>query len=778
MKIKMHLRTKLIILVLTTSVLLFGSYTIYVGISINKMARDQAELFADNIAEKYSKEVESKLNFEMGYSKAIANFLNDYNKFDDSLRVVLHDHFLLSGAKANKQWTSLWSSVEYRFIDSTYNKPYGRKSRLTTNENGKYVLSYFDKDMDGEKVGSTYHKLKSNPKGAITDPYPDEILGVLLSSTSFPFFIDNEFAGIAGIDLSLEGLQDNIQNIKLYDGAKIMIASNNGTVIAHSDKNNVGKSLSNVMPDLERKHNITNNVSNGISFSFTHEKDNIEYYVSFASFSLRESDETWTVATTIPLSVILEEANKEVAKSFYIALGCLALLIVVLSLFARSITRPLSATTKVFENLSKGDIDSHHKLNVKSGDELEEMSVSVNNLIDGLQKTENFAKEIETGNLDAQYDLLGDKDRLGYALLEMRNSLRKAATADKERKEEENKRTWATQGIARFAELLRKDYDKLEEMAYNIISNLVKYVDANQGGMFLLNDADNEEHYLELMAAYAYNRRKFLEKRIDIGEGLVGRAYQEGKTIYMTDIPIDYIQITSGLGQNTPRSLAIVPMVINEQTLGIIEIASFSKFEKYQLEFIEKIGESIAASISSLKVNIQTSQLLEQTKQQAEEMQAQEEEMRQNMEELQATQEESSRREEEIRIAYEELENANNEIKDSIQAFNSSIGVIEYDAFGAISNVNEFVVNMLGVKSAKELNGIEYAALPHSDDFDVADFNKIWKAISKGKNYSQKAYYKSGDVVITVKEVFVPSTDSSGDLEKITCIITDLNDIL
>jgi methyl-accepting chemotaxis protein len=778
MKIKMHLRTKLIILVLAASVLLFGSYTIYVGISINKMARDQAELFADNIAEKYSKEVESKLNFEMGYSKAMANFLTDYNKFDDSLRVVMHDHFLISGAKANRQWTSLWSSVEYQFIDSTYNKPYGRKSRLTTFEDGKCVLSYFDKDMDGEKIGSTYHKLKSNPKGAITDPYPDEILGVLLSSTSFPFFIDNQFAGIAGIDLSLEGLQESIQSIELFDGAKIMIASNNGTVIAHSDRNNVGKSISSVMPDLEREHNISNKISSGISFSFTHEDDDIEHYTSFSSFSLRESDETWTVATTIPLSVILENANKEIAKSFYIALACLALLIIVLSLFARSITRPLSATTRVFENLSKGDIDSLHKLNVKSGDELEEMSVSVNNLIDGLQKTENFAKEIETGNLDAQYDLLGDKDRLGNALLEMRNSLRKAADAEKKRKEEEDKRTWATQGIAKFAELLRKDYDKLEEMAYNIISNLVKYVDANQGGMFLLNDNDNGDHYLELMAAYAYNRRKFLEKRIDIGEGLVGRAYQEGKIIYMTDIPDDYIQITSGLGQDTPRSLAIVPMIINEQILGIIEIASFSKFEKYQLDFIEKIGESIAASISSLKVNIQTSQLLEQTKQQAEEMQAQEEEMRQNMEELQATQEESSRREEEIRIAYEELENANNEIKDSMIAFNSSIGVVEYDTFGSIYNVNEFAVEMFGVKSADELHGMEYNTLPHSEDFDITDFGKIWKAVSKDKNFSQKAYYKSGKDVLTVKEVFVPFKDSAGDLEKITCIITVLNDVL
>jgi PAS domain S-box-containing protein len=139
-----------------------------------------------------------------------------------------------------------------------------------------------------------------------------------------------------------------------------------------------------------------------------------------------------------------------------------------------------------------------------------------------------------------------------------------------------------------------------------------------------------------------------MEKRVELGQGMVGQCFLEGETTYLTNIPENYVHITSGLGETRPTTLLIVPMRMNEIVVGVVEIANLKPFEKYQIDFLERLAETIASAISSVKTNEKTQILLEQSQQQAEEMRAQEEEMRQNMEELQATQEQMYRKNEEV----------------------------------------------------------------------------------------------------------------------------------
>jgi methyl-accepting chemotaxis protein len=327
--------------------------------------------------------------------------------------------------------------------------------------------------------------------------------------------------------------------------------------------------------------------------------------------------------------------------------------IVIGLLTINSLAIPINRTKNILLSMGRGVLPKE-KL-TEGNDELGQMAKALNMLVKGLTNIFSFSLEIGKGNFDTQFSPLSEEDVLGHSLLDMRNELKKASQEEERRKQEDEQRNWAAQGVAKFSDILRKNTNEIDELAYNIISNLVKYTNSNQGGIYVINDNDREHLFIEMKASYAYDRRKFINKQIEIGEGLIGRCYQEKEKIYLTEIPHDYIKITSGLGEDSPRALLILPLIYNDVIYGLVEIASFNEYPPYVIEFLERIGESIAATISSSKAHIQTALLLEQSQQQAEEMSSQEEEMRQNMEELRATQEQSARREEDLQHEVNEL---------------------------------------------------------------------------------------------------------------------------
>jgi PAS domain S-box-containing protein len=252
-----------------------------------------------------------------------------------------------------------------------------------------------------------------------------------------------------------------------------------------------------------------------------------------------------------------------------------------------------------------------------------------------------FIEAISVGNFAVDINMEGDEG-LRHTLITMRDKLRDNA-------EDDRKRNWSTSGLAQIGEILRSHTNSTEELYDNILKFVVKYTDSNQGGLFLLSEEETDKH-LDLVACYAFERKKYLQKKVAIGEGMIGQCFLEGERIYLLDVPNEYITITSGLGGSNPSALLIIPLKVNEKIFGVLELASFSKYEDYEIELVEKLAETIASTISTVRVNESTRILLEKTQQQAEEMRAQEEEMRQNMEELEATQEEMRRKEKHIQL--------------------------------------------------------------------------------------------------------------------------------
>jgi len=364
----------------------------------------------------------------------------------------------------------------------------------------------------------------------------------------------------------------------------------------------------------------------------------------------------------------IERSIQEAYVFLFTSIIAIALVIIMLLLLtSSSVIRPIEKLNELINTLAHGGLPKYIVTEGKG--RIAEMTSGVKMLVERLRETTRFSLAIGRAEFDYNFTPLNDRDDLANALLEMRDNLKSANEEAQRRRLENERRNWTSQGIAFFSDLMRQQTNDLQALGYAVISNLVDYTDSVQGGLFMLNEDDKSHPYIEMMGCYAYDRQKFFAKHIEIGEGLIGRCVQEGKSIYMTDIPEGYTTITSGLGTATPDSLLIVPLKVNEKVYGAVELASFNAFVDYQIELVEKIGENIAATLSSVKINSRTSELLETTRQQAEEMAAQEEEMRQNMEELQATQEELDSQKEELQLRLQEAEKQVEQLRDQLRDY-------------------------------------------------------------------------------------------------------------
>jgi len=278
-------------------------------------------------------------------------------------------------------------------------------------------------------------------------------------------------------------------------------------------------------------------------------------------------------------------------------------------------------------------------------DEWQKTVESLNILSNHLSHVKSFAEEVGRGHFDSEHTVFNNEGSLGRALANMRKSLRDVAEADKIR-------NWTSEGIAKFADLLRQNSSSLDELSHHLISELVKYLRASQGAIFI---HEQNEDVLEMKASYAYDRRKYLSKSIKPGEGLAGQIFLEKESLMITEVPQNYLTITSGLGEALPKSILIVPLKLNESVIGVLELASFQVFKESDVFLVERIAENIASTISNVRVAEETNRLLQESMSSTEQLKSQEEELRQNLEELQTTQDQMQRQTKELQKMQDSL---------------------------------------------------------------------------------------------------------------------------
>ncbi|MCP4752313.1 MAG: response regulator, partial [Proteobacteria bacterium] len=141
---------------------------------------------------------------------------------------------------------------------------------------------------------------------------------------------------------------------------------------------------------------------------------------------------------------------------------------------------------------------------------------------------------------------------------------------------------------------------------------------------------------LVLTSSYAYQIRNTTTNELRIGEGLVGQAAREKKSILFTAIPDDHVPLTinSGLGEYKARCIVATPLLYSDRLFGVIALGTAGEFTEAQLEFLNLVSENIGISLNSALARTEMQELLAESRRQAEELQSQQEALRVANEEL------------------------------------------------------------------------------------------------------------------------------------------------
>jgi CheY-like chemotaxis protein/HAMP domain-containing protein/GAF domain-containing protein len=276
----------------------------------------------------------------------------------------------------------------------------------------------------------------------------------------------------------------------------------------------------------------------------------------------------------------------------------------------------------------------------------------------------DVATAVTRGDLSRQItvEAQGELDQL-------KNNLNQMIANLKDTTEKNTEQDWLKTNLAKFSRMMQGQKD-LEAVSKLIMSELTPLVSAHHGAFYIMDREDNVP-VLKLIASYAYKERKHVGNRFLLGEGLVGQAALEKKPILLTNVPPDYIYITSGLGEAPPRNILVMPVLFEGEVKAVIELASFLPFSQIHQLFLDQLGESVGVVLNMIAANMRTSELLEQSQSLTQELQSQSQELQQQQAELRRSNSELEAQTKSLRASEEllrdqqvELQQVNEELEE------------------------------------------------------------------------------------------------------------------
>ncbi len=452
----------------------------------------------------------------------------------------------------------------------------------------------------------------------------------------------------------------------------------------------------------------------------------------------REVLTTWQYISLVGWGVIVKIDKEEIyeptigLRNNLIITGLTVFLISLLIgvIFSRSsLVRPLMTLKETINLLAKGVLPDKFYQSPKTQDEIGEMAGKLNELVSNLKTKANFALSIGQGDLKADFKPASQQDNLGLALLNMRNSIQNSDEKDREQ-------SWIVEGIAEIGDKL-PSIATIDELGDLVCQFLTNKIGAVQGAFYTMEQEHQTEdekrrkvpvtQYLELNASFAFNKKKYLESKFKLAEGLVGQCAVEKDIIIRTEIPNDYFTISSGiLGDRKPKCILIAPLITNEIVYGVLELAGFTKFGQREIAFIKQVSEIIARTVFNIKVRENTERLLEESQELSANLQKQQVILEQNAKDMEMAQDNLERTNEALENQIKEVERANDRTRLLLE--NASEVITIYEENATIRYISPSVSKILGY-SQDEMIGIKDVMYIHEKG--VLDFEQMFTDLLK-----------------------------------------------
>jgi PAS domain S-box-containing protein len=357
-----------------------------------------------------------------------------------------------------------------------------------------------------------------------------------------------------------------------------------------------------------------------------------------------------------------------------------------------------------------------------------------------INQTIDFVQEIEKRNLNVPFIARNGEKVLETAMEAMRKSLITSSQKEYERNE--------INRISSEVGALLQTYNDINKLSEEIITYLVKKLDnVVQGAFYVVDGEIEDEKVIRMKASYAYNRKKYMHSEFKFAQGLVGQAAVERESIHRTEIPDDYMTITSGLlGHRKPTSILITPLITHDVVYGVIELAAFQKFTPLQCNLINELSDIIARTIANVKINNRTFSLLQESEKMSTELRYQKRQLLQNAEDLIKTQEEL--KESNIKLEEQIQEVHDTSKKTQVLLENSKEVITIFSSEGKIIYVSPSINAIMGYYPVEILGKDDIENIHPLDTERFRQLLKDLKSFPEKELILQYRYFtKMGDVL-------------------------------